>query len=99
MIYPVYAALLAALALLLARYAQLGYAVRMSAALVGFATATLMSYMTVGILAKQQREVLVAEGRLRPGARGVSVLGHVWRWAFLLGIGAIVSAAIAFVSA
>ena len=99
MIYPVYAALLAALTMLLARHAQLTYGVRVTAALVGFATATLMSYVTVGVLANRQREVLVAEGRLPHNARGVSLLGHVWRWAFLLGTGAIVSAALAFISA
>jgi hypothetical protein len=29
---------------------------------------------------------------------GVSLLGHAWRWAFLLGTGGIVSAALAFIS-
>jgi hypothetical protein len=99
LIYPVYAALLAALAMVLARRSQMAYDVRVLAALVGFTTASLILYVTVGILAGRQRAALVAEGRLKPGAKGVSLLGHVWRWGFLLSIGGIVSAALAFVSA
>jgi hypothetical protein len=99
LIYAVYAALLAALAVLLARRSQMPYDVRVLAALVGFTTASVISYVTVGILARRRRAALVAEGRLQPGATGVSLLGHVWRWGFLLSIGVIVSAALAFVSA
>ena len=33
------------------------------------------------------------------GAKGVSALGHLWRWALLLSIGTLASAAVAFVSA
>ena len=62
MIYPVYAALLAALTLLLARYSQLSYSIRASAALVGFATATFISYLTVGVLANRQRDRLSLRG-------------------------------------
>lgn len=98
MIYPVYAALLAALALLLARYSQLPYVVRASAALVGFVTATAMSYVTVGILARRHRDLLVAEGRLPRNAGGVSLIGHAWRWSFLLCAGTIVSVALAFIT-
>lgn len=99
MIFPVYAAFLAALALLLGRHSYFPYEVRVAAALVGFATASLMLYVTVGVLANRQRDALVAQGRLPRNAGGVSLLGHVWRWAFLLGAGAIVSAALAFISA
>jgi len=99
MIYPVYAALLAALAALLARHSQLSFEIRMFSALVGFAVATAISYVVVAILARRQRQVLVLDGRVPPGARGVSLWGHVWRWTFLLSIGAALSAALAFVSA
>jgi hypothetical protein len=99
MILPVYAALLAALAFLLARHSQLPYAVRVTAALVGLATATLMLYITVGVLANRQRRALVADGQLPRSAGGVSLFGHVWLWTLLLGAGAIVSAALAFISA
>jgi hypothetical protein len=98
-IYRVYAALLAALTMLLARHSELSYASRVAAALVGFVTATLASYVTAGILASRQREALIAEGRLPRGAHGVSLVGHAWRWAFLLSTGALVSAALAFISA
>src|SRR5881392_635435 len=73
LIYPVYAAILAALAMLLARHSQLPYNVRAFAALVGFTTATLLSYITVGILATRQRDALMAKGRLPPDAKGVSL--------------------------
>ncbi|HSQ31455.1 MAG TPA: hypothetical protein VLN49_16480 [Gemmatimonadaceae bacterium] len=98
LIYPVYAALLPSLALLLARQSQSSFALRTTAAFVGFTVATLMSYITVGVLASRHREVFVAQGRLAPNSGGVSPLGHVWRWALLSGIGIIASAAIAFVS-
>src|SRR5262245_60257873 len=87
LIFPVYAALLACLALLLARHSQSSFGLRTASALVGFTTATLMSYVTVGVLARRHREVLVAEGRLLPNSGGVSALGHLCRWALLLGIG------------
>jgi hypothetical protein len=99
MIYPAYAALLVALALLLARHSQAPYFVRVAAALVGFVTATAISYATVGVLAQRHRDVLVAQGRLPRDAGGVSLVGHVWRWALLLSAGAVVSVALAFVSA
>jgi hypothetical protein len=98
LIYPVYAALLAALTMLLARYSEMSFGDRFAAALVGFTVASLMAYITVGILAKRVRDADVAEGRLPPDAKGVSLLGHAWRWVALLGIGAIVSTAVAFVS-
>jgi hypothetical protein len=99
MIYPAYAALLSALALLLARHSQTTYLVRASAALVGFATANFILYVTAALLANRQRGALVVEGHLPRNAAGVSLLGHAWRWAFLLGAGAIVSAALALISA
>jgi hypothetical protein len=98
LIYPVYASLLAALTLLLAKRSETSFGIRIAAALAGFVIATLISYATVGVLAERQRKRLVDEGRLDPGAKGVSPLGHAWRWALLLGIGTIASAAIAFVA-
>jgi hypothetical protein len=99
LIYPVYAALLAALTMVLARHAELPYVVRVVAALLGFAMATFIAYVTVGVLARRQREGLIAEGRLPRDARGVSLVGHAWRWTLLLSAGGIVSAALAFISA
>jgi hypothetical protein len=99
MIFPVYAALLASLALLLARQSQVSFGLRTTAAFVGFTIASLIAYVTVVILADRSREALVAQGRLHRSAKGVSALGHLWRWALLLSIGTLASAAVAFVSA
>jgi hypothetical protein len=100
LIYPVYAAVLASLTLLLSRYAALSFSVRLVAALAGFCAASLVSYIAVGILAQRDRELLVASGQLRENARNykTSVLGHAWRWGFLLAVGTIASAGVAFIS-
>lgn len=101
MIYPVYAALLAALAALLARFPDLPYASRLLAALVGFCVASAALYVTTGILADRGRRRLVAEGRLPATALKfrLSVVGHAWRIGFLLIIGTIASAGVAFIAA
>jgi hypothetical protein len=100
LIYPVYAAILAALALLLARYPGLPYTQRWIAALSGFVVASAALYVTVVILADRERRRLVAAGRLPATAlRGSLTLGgHAWRMGLLLAIGALVSAAVAFVA-
>src|SRR5512143_109360 len=94
MIYPVYAAILAALAALLARFPDLPYISRLLAALVGFSVASAALYVTTGILADRGRRRLVAEGRLPATALNfrLSVIGHAWRIGFLLIIGTIASA-------
>jgi hypothetical protein len=98
MIYPVYAALLAALALLLARHDSLPYMSRATGALAGFVVANVFAYAAVAFKASRERRFLVAQGRLPPDAKGVTLLGHLWRWGFLISIAAIVSAAIAYVA-
>lgn len=101
LIYPVYAAALAAMAAVLARYPTLPFVARWFAALVGFAAASAVLYVTVGWLAARQRVHLVAIGRL-PENRlhtNLSVRDHAWRIAFLLAVGALASAGVAFVSA
>ena len=100
LIYPVYAALLAALALLLARYPGVPYAGRFVAALAGFLLASAAAYVATGVLAGRSWARLQREGRVPPGAAGgVSVLGHLWRVGVLLALGSIVSAGVAFVAA
>src|SRR4051812_20445642 len=64
LIYPVYAALLAALAVLLTRYASLSFGERVVAALVGFSVASAGLYVAVGVLAQRGRRRLVRQGRL-----------------------------------
>ena len=100
LILPVYAALLGALALLLARHDTLSYAARLVAALAGFLTASLLLYVAVGVQARESRVRLQREGRLPPGPTpGLSPLGHAWRLGFLLAVGTVVSAGVAFVAA
>jgi hypothetical protein len=100
LIYPVYAAILAALAILLSRYPDLPYLSRVFAALVGFCVATAAAYVAVGILSRRARRRLVAIGRLPASALQfrLSIVGHAWRIGLLLVIGSIVSAGVAFVA-
>jgi hypothetical protein len=92
MIYPVYASLLVALAMLVARHASPGYAARFVAVLVGFLVASAALYAVTIVRANRAREHL--------GIRShVSIVGHGWRIALLTGIGAVVSAGAAFVAA
>ena len=98
LILPVYAALLAALGLLLARYTTVSYAGRFVAALVGFSAASVFLYVAVVVLVERERQRLRRAGRLRDHATGVSLAGHAWRVGFLLAVGAVASAGVAFVS-
>ena len=100
LIYPVYAALLAALALLLARYGALPYGARLTAALAGFLTASSLLYVAVGFKAAAHRRELQRQGRLPPGdLPGLSPFGHAWRLGFVVAVGTVVSAGVAFVAA
>ena len=98
LIYPVYAAFLAALTMLLARYPGVTYPVRFAIALAGFLTASALLYVAVSVLGDRQRERLRREGRLPPGG-GVRFFGHLWRVGFLVAVGAVVSAGVAFIAA
>lgn len=99
LIFPVYAALLAALALLIAQYSSVSYPGRFGAALAGFLVASGVAYAATMVLAGRERERMQQEGRLPGRARGVSVLGHCWRLGVLVALGVIVSAGVAFVAA
>jgi hypothetical protein len=76
LIYPVYAAVLASLTLLLSRYATLGFSVRLIAALAGFCAASAVLYAAVGILSKKNRvwsdQIQHAVGRA--GVRSVAAV-------------------------
>ncbi len=98
MIFPVYAALLAALAWLLSRYAALPYSARFAAALVGFLAASAPLLVATAIQAGRERARLRAEGRLPAGGRGPTPLAYVGPGAFLFAVGAVVSAGVAFVA-
>ena len=101
LIYPVYAALLASLTLLLARYGHLSFGVRAVDGFAGFFFASILLYVAVGFHARRQRARLIAEGRLPATSlrSSVSFLGHTWRLGFLAVVGSVLSAAIAFISA
>ncbi|MGH7617138.1 MAG: hypothetical protein ACREPM_07925 [Gemmatimonadaceae bacterium] len=101
MIYPVYAAILAALAALLSRFPEQSYGARLVACLVGFMMASAALYVTVGIHARRRRLALIARGRLPASAANfrVSLGGHAWRIGFLLTIGTVASAGVAFIAA
>src|SRR6476660_4374660 len=91
LIFAPYAALLAALTLVLARYPNLAYGVRVAAGLAGFLVASAALYVATGVLADRARRRLVAEGRLPATAlhHRLSMWGHAWRVALLVGVGAV----------
>jgi hypothetical protein len=100
LVLPVYAALLAALTLLLARYPTASYVGRFVAALLGLCVAGGFLYVTVAIAAGRDRQRLVAEGRLAASALQIrlGLAGHAWRVLLLLAVSALASAAVAFVA-
>jgi hypothetical protein len=100
LIYPVYAALLAALALLVGRYGDMSFAQRFGATLGGFLVASGALYVTVAVLSDRQRRRLVTERRLPASLAGVRLplWGHAWRVGFLLVVGAIASAGVAYIA-
>ena len=98
LIYSAYAALLAALALLLARYDAITLVERFAAALGGFLVASAALYATVVVLSDRQRRRLVAEGRLPATSARLPFWGHIWRLGFLLAVGVITSAGVAYIT-
>src|SRR5436309_12839557 len=84
MIFVPYAALLAALTLLLSRFGQLPYAPRFAAAFAAFGIGTVPVYVAVGRCGKRQRESLRCEGCLsgEPPPLLFAVGDHVWRNGF-----------------
>lgn len=90
LIFPVYAAFLGSLAVLLARYEDMAFPIRLSAAMAGFVVAAAVHYGTVVISANRERR--------RMGlTQNVPFLGHLWRLAFLFIAGFIASAGVAFI--
>jgi len=96
LIFVPYAALLAALTLLLSQFGQLPYAPRFAAAYAAFAMATVPVYVAVGVLGKRQRERRLSA---EPPPGRLSLWGHVWRIGFGIAVGGILSAGVAFVAA
>jgi hypothetical protein len=91
LIFPVYAAFLGSLAVLLARYPDIAFPIRLSAAMVGFVVAAAIHYVAVVIAANRQR-------RGMGFTWNVPFLGHLWRLSVLFTAGFIASAGVAFVA-
>lgn len=98
-IFPVYACLVAALALLLVRFPALPFGPRFTAVLVGFIVASAGLYAATSLVAARQRRELVRTKRLPASALGspLGLGGHAWRVGALLGVASLVSAGVAFV--
>jgi hypothetical protein len=93
LIFPVYAALLAALAFLSARFVELPYAARFAAALSGVLLASAMALIGVLVIGGRERRRLVESGRpMAPGR------APAWALPLVLIILVVVSAAVAYVS-
>jgi hypothetical protein len=91
LIFPVYAAFLGSLAVLLARYEGIAFPIRLSAAMAGFVVAAAIHYVAVGISANRERR--------RMGlTENVPFLGHLWRLSLLSMAGFIASAGVAFIA-
>ena len=100
MVLPVYAALLAALAILTARYSDVPFAARVVAVFAAYSLASLALYIATGIHADRARRRSVEQGRLPASALAyrLPILGHLWRLGALAGIGLVLSTAVAFVA-
>jgi hypothetical protein len=100
-ILPVYAALLAALAFLAARYTTVPYVARAFAIFIAYCLASAAIYVATAIVAGRARRRAVARGCLPTSALAfrLSLFGHAWRLAALAGIGFVLSSAVAFVAA
>ncbi len=92
LVFPVYAAILTSLAFLLARYPAMAFPLRLGCAFGGFTVAGVIHYISVGIAANQDRR----RRGIQP--ESLSVAGHSWRLAFLLGTGLLASAGVAFIA-
>ena len=84
-IYGPYTVLVLALSALAALRPTLGRWERFGIVLTGFMVASLMLYLYI---------ILIDS----PSALGMPLLGHAWRLGFLLGVGAVLAAAAAFVT-
>ena len=91
LIFPVYAAFLSSVAVLLAQYTGISFSFALSAAMAGFAVASGLHYVAVVIIANRQR-------RQRGYHQYIPLFGHAWRLAALFTMGLIASSGVAFVA-
>jgi hypothetical protein len=90
-ILPVYAAILCVLGFLLSRYSDMRFAVLFTAAFVGYLVASLVLYLEVNHDANAARRRAGIKAR-------VPLMGHAWRLGLVVGSGAVVGLAVAFVA-
>ncbi|HUP50437.1 MAG TPA: hypothetical protein VNA04_16805 [Thermoanaerobaculia bacterium] len=96
LIFPVYAAFLATVAVLLARYGDIVFPERLLAAMAGFVVAATIHYATVGVHANRQRRLL--HQRYPQIPLTIPFTGHAWRLSVLFLTGLIASAGVAFLA-
>jgi hypothetical protein len=96
LMFPVYAAFLAAVAVLLARYADISFPLRLVAAMAAFLVAASIHYVAVAIHANQQRRRLHEQHPHIP--LNIPFVGHVWRLSVFYTTGFIASAGVAFLA-
>lgn len=96
LIFPVYAAFLAAVAVLLARYADIAFPARLVAAMAAFVVAASIHYVAVAFSANRQRRQLHEQQPHMPLT--IPFFGHVWRLSVLFTAGLIASAGVAFLA-
>jgi hypothetical protein len=93
LVYPVYAAILFALGLFLARVAGLGFGARLLICFVAISLSTAISLVATLFLAARARARLLAEGRkLVPGR------APIWAWSLIVVVLVAASAGVAYVS-
>ena len=96
LIFPVYAAFLAAVAVLLGRYADIVFHERLLAAMDAFVVAGSIHYVAVGVHANRERRLL--HQRYPQIPLTIPFMGHVWRLSVLFMVGLIVSVGVAFLA-
>ena len=93
LIYPVYAAILASIALVSARFGDLPYAAHLAAALTAMLVATAMAAAGVLVLGRHERQRIRESGRpIAPGG------APWWGWTLILLTIVVASAAVAYLS-
>ena len=95
-VFPAYAAFLAATAFLLVRYSDITYPQRLLAAMAAFLVAGSIHYYSVVLQANRGRRRL--QQRYPQIPLTIPLIGHVWRLSGLVTIGFIASAGVAFLA-
>ena len=98
LVYLSYAAMAMAMALLVARHAELSFSVKVTASFAAFFMATLLASFAVAVHGGRHREQLRRQGRLAPDSPGLSTWGQLWRLGSVMMAGLVVAMGIAFIA-